>query len=213
MSWTALAWASKQKTGSSNSKLVLLMLANFANEKNECYPSFKKLCELTELSRATVIRCIKVLEQGGMIERKERFTQFEGGNRQTSNLYLLKLALEGYQAETHEYHTDTPPSIIVTPHITSNKEPNMYEEDFELFWKEYPRNDGSKKKAYDNWKKVTKKIIDKQELFKLCREYGKIHRGKDVKFVPHCTTWLNQQRWETVEKEKTREFNKNQLVG
>ena len=67
MSWTSLAWASKQKAGSGNNKLVLLSLANFANDKNECFPSIKTLCNITELSKSTVIRCINSLEKSGLL--------------------------------------------------------------------------------------------------------------------------------------------------
>mgnify|MGYP003114641757 FL=1 len=105
MSWSALAWASKQKTGSSNNKLVLLMLANYADEQNKCFPSFKKLCEMTELSRATIIRSINNLELSGFVTREERYSEFEGGNRQTSNQYTLQV---GYQTDTHESQSETP---------------------------------------------------------------------------------------------------------
>ena len=44
-------------------------------------------------------------------------------------------------------------------------------------------------------------------------KYNKITLGKDVKFIPHCTTWLNQQRWETVKETPTKRINLNQLVG
>ena len=44
MSFTALAWASKQKTGNGTTKLILLCLANYADDKNSCFPSFKTIC-------------------------------------------------------------------------------------------------------------------------------------------------------------------------
>ena len=75
MSWTSLAWASKQKAGSGNNKLVLLSLANFANDKNECFPSIKTLCNITELSKSTVIRCINSLEKAGLLKIKRRFIE------------------------------------------------------------------------------------------------------------------------------------------
>jgi len=211
MSWSALAWASKQQTGSSNNKLVLIMLANYADDKNKCFPSFKKLGEMTELSRATIIRCIRSLEISGFVSREERYTEFDGGNRQTSNQYTLNVV--GYHNDTHQSHSDTPPSITVTPHITSHKEPLTYTEDFEGFWKVYPNNGGSKKKAFESWIKVTKTAISVEELFSLCEKYNKITTGKDVKFIPHCTTWLNQQRWETVKEHKKQKINLNHLVG
>ena len=37
MSWSALDWASKKQTGSGHNKLVLICLANFADENCECF--------------------------------------------------------------------------------------------------------------------------------------------------------------------------------
>ena len=124
MSWTSLAWASKQKAGSGNNKLVLLSLANFANDKNECFPSIKTLCNITELSKSTVIRCINSLEKSGLLKIKRRFIESENNTRQTSNLYLLNIEYHAdtpqCQNDTPLYHSDTPPSVTQTPHITSN---------------------------------------------------------------------------------------------
>ena len=38
MSWSALDWASKQKTGNGTNKLVLLCLANYADDKKYLFP-------------------------------------------------------------------------------------------------------------------------------------------------------------------------------
>ena len=85
MSWSALDWASKQKTGNGTNKLVLLCLANYADDKNTCFPSYKTLISITEMSRSTIIRALKSLEDIGLIEIKERFADFNEAKRQTSN--------------------------------------------------------------------------------------------------------------------------------
>ena len=43
---------------SSVSKLVLLMLANYANDRHQTYPSYKKLAELCACNERTVMRAI-----------------------------------------------------------------------------------------------------------------------------------------------------------
>ncbi len=70
MSFQAMAWAIKQKTGSTPRKLVLLMLANFANEDFECYPSISKIAAECEMSERTVLRAIKALEEEGLVSHK-----------------------------------------------------------------------------------------------------------------------------------------------
>ena len=79
MSWLALDWASKQKTGNGTNKLVLICLANYADDKNTCFPSFKTLISITEMSRSTIIRALKNLEQLGLIKIQERFADFNEG--------------------------------------------------------------------------------------------------------------------------------------
>tara|TARA_B100001057_G_scaffold178450_1_gene179247 strand:+ start:6680 stop:7306 length:627 start_codon:yes stop_codon:yes gene_type:complete len=208
MSWSALDWASKQKTGNGTNKLVLLCLANYADDKNTCFPSYKTLISITEMSRSTIIRSLKSLENIGLIKIEERFADFNEGKRQTSNLYTLNV---GYQTDTHPVQNDTHPSITMKPHITSNNKPIKYSSDFNEWWNLYPRNDGSKKKAYDLFINITDKIINFDELYSKTVQYKNSMHEKDPKFIPHATTWLNQRRWETVE-EKTR-INLNQLVG
>ena len=208
MSWLALDWASKQKTGNGTNKLVLICLANYADDKNTCFPSFKTLISMTEMSRSTIIRALKNLEQLELIKIQERFADFNEGKRQTSNLYTLMV---GYQTETHPVQFETPPSITMKPPITSNNKPILYTDDFNEWWNLYPRKDGSKKRAFELFEKITDKILNFDELYSFTVKYKQSVNNKDQKFIPHATTWLNQRRWETVEEKQ--KINLNQLVG
>ena len=208
MSWSALDWASKQKTGNGTNKLVLLSLSNYADDNNTCFPSFKTLVKITELSRSTIIRSLKDLESKGLINISERFVDVNESKRQTSNLYTL---LVGFQNDTTQYQNDTPPSINKKPQLTSNNKPIIYSDDFNNWWNLYPRNDGSKKKAYELFEKITDKVINFDELYSYTVQYKNSVHGKDEKFIPHATTWLNQRRWETIEEKP--KLNLNQLVG
>ena len=216
MSWSSFRLGIKKQTGSGHNKLVLICLANFADENWECFPSYKTICQITELSRSTIIRCIKSLEEKGIIEVKTRFSEIGGGNRQTSNLYKLNI---GFQIDTHGFQVDTHPSIRKTPHLTNHKKTNKkeYSEEFLQWWNLYPRNDGSKIKAFDLWKKITDKEIDADDLWNRTVKFKQTMKGKEEKFIPHATTWLNQKRYETVnfsvEDDKNKTKKLNQLVG
>lgn len=72
MSVEAISWASKQRTGSPGAKLVLIALANYANERNECWPSQATLAEWTEMSDRTIRTHLAGLESMGMIHRATR---------------------------------------------------------------------------------------------------------------------------------------------
>lgn len=70
MSWQALSWAGKIKVGSPAAKSLLILLANFADEAGECYPTYEKLSEMSELSYRAVQDNIAKLENLGLIERR-----------------------------------------------------------------------------------------------------------------------------------------------
>ena len=61
MSFQSMAWAVKQNTKNSISKLILLMLANYADEEHACYPSITHIAELCHCSERSVKRHIKDL--------------------------------------------------------------------------------------------------------------------------------------------------------
>ena len=67
MSIDALQWAFKQRTGRAQNKIVLISLAERANEDHECWPSIRRLERDTELNRKTIIKCLDALEAAGMI--------------------------------------------------------------------------------------------------------------------------------------------------
>jgi len=67
MSFLAMAWAAKQKFESSSDKFVLLIMANFANEDNEAYPSAAALAEYTCLNIKTVRKSLASLEELGFL--------------------------------------------------------------------------------------------------------------------------------------------------
>ena len=209
MSWKAQGWAIEQKTGSASNKWVLMVLSSFADENDACFPSLKTICKITELSKSTVIRCLKDLKRGGFIKIEERFTDINESKRQTSNLYTLNI---GYQYETSGYHKETPPSITEKPHITNNKKP-IYTEDFNEWWNLYPRKAGSKTKAFQIWSKIVDKELDIQQLYSFTVKYKQSIKDTDIKFIPHATTWLNGRRWETIEEANIKKVNLNQLVG
>jgi len=210
MSWSALDWASKQKTGNGTNKLVLLSLSNYADDNNTCFPSFKTLVKITELSRSTIIRSLKQLELKGFISIQERFQDINNSKRQTSNLYTLHI---GYQIDTTQYQNETPSSSEKKPQLTSNNKP-LYSEEFEMFWKVYPdRPNDNKFGAYQKYNIILKNNeIKYNELIIKTKIFAKSQEGKDCKFIPHAKTWLNQKRYLDIKKQSTK-TNLNLLVG
>ena len=71
---------------------------------------------------------------------------------------------------------------------------------FDDFWKLYPRK-VAKVVATRSWKRLTKKEVNKIEevLPKQLKAWDK----KEIQFIPHAGTWLNQKRFDDeIEEEK-----------
>ncbi len=71
MSIRAVDWALKSVTGlKKGEKLVLVALANYSDENNACWPAQRELAKKTGLRRETVNRCLKSLEEKGLLKSK-----------------------------------------------------------------------------------------------------------------------------------------------
>ena len=207
MSWSALKWASEVKVGNSTDKLILIILANFTDAENTCYPSHKKIAELCECSTDTVIRSLKRLKELNFIEIEKRFQLTEKNNhRQTSNIYKLNVA-------TQSQNATPPPMQNATPITYHNKK--EYSKEFELFWKEYPNRPNDNKFGASQKFLITmkNKEISFEDLIAKTKLFAKSQAGKDERFIPHAKTWLSQKRFNDVEKPKRRTTNLNLLVG
>ncbi|OOF84621.1 DNA-binding protein [Rodentibacter ratti] len=73
------------KVGNPLTKLLLIKLADNANDEGVCYPSYKKVAQQCEISRQTAIGHTKKLAEMGYISIKERKTS----KGHSSNLYIL----------------------------------------------------------------------------------------------------------------------------
>ena len=87
MSISAINWAFHQKTGSPASKLVLIKLADNANDEGRCYPSLTYISKHCEMHRSTVIRHISALSERGFVDIEHR--SVEGSK--IPNVYHLKM--------------------------------------------------------------------------------------------------------------------------
>lgn len=86
MSFDAMRWAAVQ-VAPTYSKMILMVIANKANDKNQCWPSMAALARETGMSRRHVIRSLNKLISLGLISREHRFKD----NHHRSNLYTLNV--------------------------------------------------------------------------------------------------------------------------
>jgi hypothetical protein len=72
MSFESMAMVVTVKNIPPTEKLILLLLANYADEKGASYPSYKTIAELANCSRRKAIGAVKTLEEMGLLTLKRR---------------------------------------------------------------------------------------------------------------------------------------------
>ncbi len=168
-----MAKAMQVKVGNASRKLVLIKLADNANDKGECFPSYQHIADQCEISRRSVISHIDVLCEQGLVKKIYR----KGENGNSSNIYILNLdgAKNSPPSENSapevvkEFHHPSetvapPPSENFSPRTSHFLEP--VNEPIKTIAKvakaprvknEYAFNGAVIKlnqKNYDNWKKI-----------------------------------------------------------
>ena len=83
--------AMKTKVGNPLRKLVLIKLADNANDMGECWPSYQHIADQCEIGRSTVKVHIRELEKCGLLRREFR----RKGELNQSNLFHLSLMNSG----------------------------------------------------------------------------------------------------------------------
>lgn len=174
--------------------------------KGRLYPLKPKITE------AMIEKWHEELEQVGLIR------QWIDGGRQ----FAIFLTFDRHQRirSLHQRKTPAPPplddtcrqlttsdGLIPIPIPILNPIPNplpvkhsasLRSDEFEVFWKAYPRRDGSKQKAREAWATAIKKGMPSLDVVLAS---VKVHQAGEqwqtVKYIPHPTTWLNQARWES----------------
>ncbi|MEZ8192398.1 MULTISPECIES: helix-turn-helix domain-containing protein [Vibrio] len=209
MSMLLTAQAMQLKVGNATRKLVLLKLADNANDNGVCWPSYEYIADMCEVDRRTVMRHIKTLEEMGFVSVRTR--KGEKGN--SSNVYQLNLGSDklsppsdtrsrGVVSQDHQPSDPMSPGIS---HRTSQLEPiknkqkksSELEPCFDRLWAAYPTKK-SKKNSLAKFKSIVTAQSEPPEVFTemLCRDVETRVANRQFGFDKlHLTTYLNQERW------------------
>jgi hypothetical protein len=104
----AMVWAKRTPTGSPTRRLVLYVLADYADENGTCWPSQRTIASQTELSERTVRRALAELEEAHLVTRVQ---QSRPDGSRTTDRYQLAL--------------DRPPGPVATPPATVTGPPGQ----------------------------------------------------------------------------------------
>ena len=102
MSFQAMAWAIKEPLPPYE-KLVILVLANYANADGICWPSIRRICIDTGMSRAQACKTLLNLEKKGSITRKKRL---DGPRGKRSTVYALSIGAVSFGFDKLEVELD-----------------------------------------------------------------------------------------------------------
>lgn len=207
MSFDALANCINTNDIKPISKLVLLVLANYANEEWKSYPSKSKIAELCNCDEQTIKRAIDELVQKNIIMCQARFSN----GKQLSNLYtILNRGIKSKGVKIDKVGgSNLYPNTIIDTNINIK---NDYSQEFEIFWKLYPKNEkGEKLGKYETYQQF-KKCKDKKILIICLQNYRDYKQGK---FIHNPSRWIQKKIYLDF-KEKKIEVNynsKNNLAG
>ena len=110
MSVKATSWVWQESKSEGADRLVLLALADFADEAGRCFGSWGTLEGKTRLSRSTIVRSLRRLEASGDLSKVEESRVV--GSRNLATVWQLPI---GGVSSGHRCHSDTTPGVIVTP--------------------------------------------------------------------------------------------------
>lgn len=90
MSFTMMAKAKPIKTGSAGRKLVLMMMADIADDNGRCFPSYQHIADVCEMSKRSVMTHMSALADQGLVSIEHR----KGVKGNSSNIYHLRIPSE-----------------------------------------------------------------------------------------------------------------------
>lgn len=218
MSLKAMDFALKQILLDDKAKLILIDLAHHHNEDfGYAFPSQERMAKRQSCSIRTVQRKLDYLVDLKLIIKEKR--------KNKTNAYKFIFDSDTIVSCPEDRVGDKAMSCsrrqsYVVSDMTSKESYNIISKDifkdyilaFEEFWKIYLRKDGSKQKAKDKYIKILKeKKITHQTLMDTLKQFNEKMKGTETQFIPHCVTWLNQKRWETVEEVKKEQEQEKKL--
>ncbi len=192
----------------------LLLLANHEQgnwqgvevKRGQLLTGLAALSTATGLTSQNLRTCLKKLEKTGELTSKStnRFRIITLCNyndyqllEDKTNKPANKQLTSNQQAANKPANSKQEVKNVKNVKNGKNKETiNIYTTSFEKFWSVYPRKAG-KGKAFGSWNNINP---DEQLLEKILTAVKEQKTSTDWKkdkgkFIPHPTTWLNQERW------------------
>jgi len=179
-------------------RLLFAEITALCNKEGYCWASNQYFADLYEVDKTTVSGWIGQLKTRGYLTVQ---LEYKEGSKQILNRYM-KINGEGIDEITKtSFQKDVDPIDQKTKGNTkTNTKTNITVnnvDDFDSFWKFYPRK-ASKEAARKAWEKLRPDQHIMQMIADNVRE--RVEKGEwrkdNQSFILHASTYLNQKRWE-----------------
>lgn len=132
MSIKAIGWAFEQNGLSPTNKLALIALADNADERGVCWPGWESTKAKTGLSRASIYRAWKALEEAGLLTQEK-----DSKGREIKRLSLKPAVSQG-DAQSHaetgsNKGTVNEPSVTRKPQVVTADVQKVYDHHLAVF--------------------------------------------------------------------------------
>jgi len=172
-------------------KVILTEIDSLDNGDRGCFASNRHIADFCQCSETKVSTAISKLIKLGYIyvqkfdgrqrELKSRLSNFERQNFKNCNADFKNLKESNTSNNTF---------------INTERNNNIYTEEFETLWKLYPRKVG-KPKALKSYQKARKNGTTYEEVQQGINAYCKQIEAKktEIEYIKHGSTWFNGQCW------------------
>lgn len=166
----------------SHAKLVMLLIANHTDSHGIAYPTIQRLCDLSGLSKSSVIRAVNYCVKHGYLTKV-------AGRTGVSTIYQFNCLREEGVSVTHQDNNNVTKLNISNTTWGVSETPT-----FDQFWQIYPRKiaKGHARLAFARALKKT----DADTIMQAASKFAESVEYKEKQYIPHPTTWLNGERWE-----------------
>ena len=179
-------------------RLLFAEITALCNKEGYCWASNQYFADLYEVDKTTVSGWIGQLKTRGYLTVQ---LEYKEGSKQILNRYM-KINGEGIDEITKtSFQKDVDPIDQKTKGNTkTNTKTNITVnnvDDFDSFWKFYPR-----KASKDAARKAWEKLRPDQHIMQMIADNVKerVEKGEwrkdNQSFILHASTYLNQKRWE-----------------
>jgi hypothetical protein len=125
MSVAATNYVWTQSPAEGADRLVLLALADFADENGRCFGSWGKLCEKTRLARATVARSLSRLQQSGQLVMVEKGHRKLAGDGAEASIWKIPGVSDEMGLRMRPVSERDPSSVRMRPKWCQNETPTI----------------------------------------------------------------------------------------